>query len=135
VIIKFDIGELQGRQHYNVRYDDDFIVIVRDEPTARQVIEIVNEPQLGRLPKDKQLYEEQKRQERTEAGERNAIGGKYGEAKTRYGLNRVMTQRSGTSESAIHLVFLVVNLKKRLRDLLSSFSAGAIFHNPVRLWD
>ena len=77
----------------------------------------MNGPKLGRPPKDKQLYEEQKRQERTEAGERNAIEGKYGEAKTRYGLDRVMTLRSDTSESAIHLVFLVMNLKKRLRDL------------------
>ena len=35
-------SKLQGRQHYYVRYADDFIVIVRDEVTARQVIEIVN---------------------------------------------------------------------------------------------
>jgi RNA-directed DNA polymerase len=35
-------SKLKGCQHYYVRYADDFIVIVRDESTARQVIEIVN---------------------------------------------------------------------------------------------
>ena len=34
--------KLKGNQHYYVRYADDFIIIVRDEQTARQAIEIVN---------------------------------------------------------------------------------------------
>ena len=42
-------------------------------------------PKLGRPPKDKSLYEYQKLMERSEAGERNAIEGKFGEAKRRYG--------------------------------------------------
>ena len=33
---------LKGKQHYYVRYADDFIIIVRDEQTAQQAIEIVN---------------------------------------------------------------------------------------------
>jgi IS5 family transposase len=71
------------------------------------------------------------RQERTEVGERNAIEGKYGEAKTRYGLNHVMTQRSDTGESAIHLVFLVMMfLKKRLRDLFVFFFSRCYFPKP-----
>lgn len=81
----------------------------------------MNGPKLGRPPKDKELYEEQKRLERIESRERNAIEGKYGEAKTRYGLNRVMTSRSDTSETDIYLVFVVMNLKKRLRDLFVFF--------------
>lgn len=34
--------KLKGKQRYYVRYADDFIIIVRDEQTARQAIEIVN---------------------------------------------------------------------------------------------
>ncbi|MGI5986156.1 MAG: transposase [Oscillospiraceae bacterium] len=53
----------------------------------------LNDPKLGRPPKDRRIYEAQKRIERQEACERNAIEGKFGEAKRRYGLNRVMTRQ------------------------------------------
>lgn len=78
-------------------------------------------PKLGRPPKDKTIYNEQKRMEKLEAGERNAVEGKFGEAKQRYGLNRVMTRLSTSSESVIYMTFLVMNLKKRVRDLLFVF--------------
>lgn len=81
----------------------------------------LNGPKLGRPPKDRTLFEAQKRLERQEAGERNAIEGKFGEAKRRYGLNRVMTRLSGTTASVIHLIMIVMNLKKSLRDLLLAF--------------
>lgn len=74
-------------------------------------------PKLGRPPKDKSLYEYQKLMERSEAGERNAIEGKFGEAKRRYGLGRVMAHLSDTSNTTIHLTILVMNLKKRARNL------------------
>ena len=79
-----------------------------------------NGPKLGRPPKDKTIYAEQKRLERLESGERNAVEGKFGEGKRCYGLNRVMTRLKGTSEVAIHVTFLVMNLEKRLRDLIFS---------------
>ena len=88
----------------------------------------LNGPRLGRPPKDRTLYEEQKRLEREEAGERNAIEGKYGEAKTRYGLDRVMMERSDTSETDIYMVFVVMNLKKRLRDLFYRILKGLETH-------
>jgi len=99
----------------------------------------MNGPKLGRPPKDKSLYDYQKLMERSEAGERNAIEGKFGEAKRRYGLDRVMARLSDTSNTAIHLTVLVMNLKKRLRDLfdfifhwLDSFSsAGLVFKLAV----
>ncbi|HZJ90249.1 MAG TPA: IS5 family transposase, partial [Oscillospiraceae bacterium] len=47
---------------------------------------------LGRPPKDPVLLSEQKRLECEEAGERNAIEGKFGEGKRRYGLGRVTTR-------------------------------------------
>ena len=81
----------------------------------------LNRPKLGRPPKERRLYDAQKRLERQEAGERNAIEGKFGEAKRRYGLNRVMTRLSGTSASVIHLITIVMNLKKSLRDRLLTF--------------
>lgn len=83
----------------------------------------MNGPKLGRPPKDKTLYDQQKLLERDEAGERNAIEGKFGEAKRRYGLDRVMARLSDTSNTTIHLTILVMNLKKRLRDLFD-----AIYH-------
>lgn len=81
----------------------------------------MNGPNLGRPPKDKRLYEEQKRQEKSEAGERNAVEGKFGEGKRCYTLNRVMTRLKNTSEVSIHLTFLVMNLEKRLRDIILLF--------------
>lgn len=44
----------------------------------------MNGPKLSRPPKDRALHDEQKRQERLDAGERNAIESKYGEDKYRY---------------------------------------------------
>jgi len=81
----------------------------------------MNGPNLGRPPKDKKLYDEQKRQERSEAGDRNAVEGKFGEAKRCYTLSRVMTRLKNTSEVSIHMTFLVMNLEKRLRDIILLF--------------
>jgi ribosomal protein L34E len=81
----------------------------------------LNGPKLGRPPKDRRIYEAQKRIERQEAGKCNTIESKIGEAKRRYGLNRVMTRLSDTSASVIHLIAIVMNLKKGLQDLLLTF--------------
>lgn len=78
-------------------------------------------PALGHPPKDKILCNEQKRLERLEADERNDIEGKFGNAKRRYGLSRVMLRLYTTSETTIHLTVLVMNLKKRLREAEASF--------------
>lgn len=80
----------------------------------------MNGPKLGRPPKDKTVYDQQRLLERNEAGERNAIEGKFGEAKRRYGLNRVMARLSDTSNTTIHLTILMMNLKKRLRVLFDA---------------
>ena len=45
-------------------------------------------------------------------GERNPIEGKFGQAKTAYGLNRVKARLRGTSESWIASIILVLNLVK-----------------------
>ena len=78
-------------------------------------------PALGRPPADKKVYAEQKEQERREAGERNAVEGKFGEGKRSHGLQRLRCHLEETSESEIVLIFLVMNLKKVLRDLFVAF--------------
>ncbi len=45
-------------------------------------------------------------------GERNPIEGKFGQAKTGYGLNRIKARLKGTSESWIATIILVLNLVK-----------------------
>jgi len=45
-------------------------------------------------------------------GERNPVEGKFGQAKTAYGLNRIRARLKDTSESWIAGIFLVLNLVK-----------------------
>ena len=78
-------------------------------------------PALGRRPVSDELCAEQKRQERKDAGDRNAVEGKFGEGKRGYGLNRIMCRLEETSETQIVLIFLVMNLNKVLRDLFCAF--------------
>jgi hypothetical protein len=71
-------------------------------------------------------------------GERNPIEGKFGQAKTGYGLNRIRARLQQTSESWIAGIFLVLNLVKLagvalpclILNLWYSFSA-----NIRRGWD
>jgi transposase, IS5 family len=105
--------------HYPERVLADKIYRTRDNLnycTERNIR--FNGPKLGRPPKDKAIYTEQKRLEKQEAGERNAVEGKFGEAKRCYGLGRVMARLKNTSEIAIHMTFIVMNLEKRLRDII-----------------
>lgn len=51
-------------------------------------------------------------QKHVSLGERNPIEGKFGQAKTAYGLNRVKARLRGTSESWIASIILVLNLVK-----------------------
>ena len=75
-------------------------------------------PKLGRPPKDKALYRQQLLEERLESGERYAVESSFGVGKRRYGLNLVMERLQETSEVAIHVSILTMNLWKRLRALL-----------------
>lgn len=78
-------------------------------------------PRLGRPLVNKVKQKVQKRLERQDASERNAVEGKFGEGKRRYGLARIMARLKETAESVICLQFLVMNLEHRLRVLLSFF--------------
>ncbi len=88
-------------------------------------------PRLGRPPADKEKQREQKRLERQDASERNAVEAKFGEGKRRYGLARIMARLKETAESVIYLQFLVMNLEHRLRVLLSIFLRHLFRHNPA----
>lgn len=74
---------------------------------------------LGRPPKN--LSKEAKKQARLDESIRNCIEGKFGEAKRRFSLNRVMTKLANTSETAIAISFLVMNLSALLRQLFVYF--------------
>ena len=69
-------------------------------------------PPLGRPPKE--VSAESRVQAYQDEVIRNAIEGKFGQAKRRFGLGRVMAKLSNTSETAIAITFLVMNLEKCL---------------------
>ena len=70
-------------------------------------------------------------------GERTPIEGKFGQAKTAYGLNRIKARLRNTSESWIASIILVLNLTKLagkalpcvLPKWMNKFSARAIFNS------
>lgn len=75
-------------------------------------------PMLGRPPLDAKVRTENRKQQRQDEVDRIPVEGRFGVAKRRYCLSRIMRRLKGTSESAITMVFLVMNLDKILRDLL-----------------
>jgi hypothetical protein len=75
-------------------------------------------PPLGRpLLDDRQ----EKKIERQDMRERNAVEGGFGVCKRRYGLSRIMAHLKETAESIISLQFLIMNLEHRLRVLYYHF--------------
>jgi transposase, IS5 family len=74
---------------------------------------------LGRPPKT--ISKEAKKQARLDEAVRNCIEGKFGEAKRRFSLNRVMTKLANTSETAIAISFFVMNLSALLRQFFVFF--------------
>jgi hypothetical protein len=63
------------------------------------------------LKREKQLH-------RQDEIDRIAIEGKFGQGKRRFSLARVMTKLAGTSEVAIMIAFIVMNLEKVLKGLV-----------------
>lgn len=68
-------------------------------------------PSLGRPPKDAQISREIRKQVHQDEVERNAVEGKFGQAKRRFGLGRVMCKLANTAETAVLITFLVMNLE------------------------
>ena len=82
-------------------------------------------PSLGRPPLDEGKLEERKRVEREDAAKRNEVEGKFGEAKRKYGLDRIRGKLPETSDSIVILQFIIMNLWRMLRDILSFFLESA----------
>lgn len=79
----------------------------------------ITAPPLGRpIPDDLAAI---RKQTLEDAKVRNQIEGKFGQAKRRFSLNRVMTKLANTSETAIAITFLVMNLEALLKQLAFLF--------------
>ena len=79
----------------------------------------ISGPPLGRPPAN--VSKETKKQALEDERIRNAIEGKFGQGKRRFSLNRVMTKLDNTSETAIAITFLVMNLSTWLRRVFCVF--------------
>jgi transposase, IS5 family len=79
----------------------------------------ISGPALGRPAKN--ISKETKKQAQLDERDRNCIEGKFGEAKRRYSLDRLMTKLSNTSETAIAITFLVMNISALLRRIIMTF--------------
>lgn len=103
--------------HYPAVVQADQIYRTRDNRSFCKMHGIrLSGPALGRPPKDGLTSEQQKVLKR-DTGERNAIEGKFGEGKRKYGLGCIRARLAQTSESVITLQLLVMNLECRLRFL------------------
>ena len=84
-------------------------------------------PPLGRRPKD--VSAATKKQARADESIRSTIEGKFGQAKRRFGLARVMAKLATTSAAQISLSFLVMNLEAAAPS--ASFCADRFAHTPA----
>ena len=67
------------------------------------------------------VSKEKKKQQQEDEKIRNYIEGKFGVGKRRFSLERVMAKLSNTSETAIAITFLVMNLSTLLKEGFSLF--------------
>ncbi|MFM7278621.1 MAG: IS5 family transposase [Microcystis aeruginosa] len=91
----------------------------------------ISGPKLGRPPKN--VSEQEKKQAQEDESFRNAIEGKFGQAKRRFSLNLIMTKLPETSETSIAITFLVVNLSQLLRQFFGLFLSVWIFSRTNEL--
>jgi hypothetical protein len=73
---------------------------------------------LGRK-KEQSKYERERQRQRN--NKRSEVEGKFGQAKSKYGLDNVMTRLPETIKAEIHLTFLSLNLIKMVKTALFSF--------------
>ena len=80
-------------------------------------------PRLGRPKNDPELLAEEKRQFLDDQRQRNAVEGKIGQGKRRFGLGLIREKLAVTQGSTITLNMLVMNLEKLLELLFVFFAA------------
>ncbi len=83
-------------------------------------------PPLGRPPAN--VSSDKKKQALEDEKVRNAIEGKFGISKRRFSLNRVMAKLPHTSQTAIAIAFLVMNLSTLLRQFFCLFLCNTQHH-------
>ncbi len=86
-------------------------------------------PPLGRPPKH--VSADDKKQAVADEAIRNHVEGKFGQAKRRFGLGRVMAKLANTSATQISLSFLLMNLEQALKRFF--FSLVLLCHGWPRL--
>ncbi|MGK7898995.1 MAG: IS5 family transposase [Xenococcus sp. (in: cyanobacteria)] len=79
----------------------------------------ISAPPLGRPPAEPQP--DVIKQRREDEKFRNAIEGKFGQAKRRFSLNLIMAKLSDTAETTIAITFLVMNLELLLKQFCALF--------------
>ena len=89
----------------------------------------ISGPPLGRPTKN--ISKETKKQAQDDERFRNAIEGKFGQAKRRYSLDCIMSKLASTSETSIAITFLVINLSTLLRQVYCLFMS--LFLNLSKL--
>ena len=93
------------RNHDNRRFCKMFGIRLSGPPLGRpKKVTVENAEQMKR----------EKQQHRQDEIDRIAIEGKFGQAKRRFSLARVMAKLAGTSEAVIMITFMVMNLEKIL---------------------
>jgi hypothetical protein len=85
---------------------------------------------LGRKRTKEPMSYYQKRKQKKERAERNAIEGKFGQGKNGYELNKIRARLMNTSESWIAAIFFIMNLVRleKIGFILSDF-----FNNLTRI--
>lgn len=81
---------------------------------------------LGRRPKE-DLNRYQKEKLKKERGERNHIEGKFGQGKSKYGLNNIKARLADTSKSWIAAIMFIMNVLKLAKDYSSIFFHQLVF--------
>ncbi len=86
---------------------------------------------LGRKPKI-ELSLAQKKVAQMEKNERNHIEGKFGQAKSKYNLNKIMAKLQDTAQSWISAIFLVMNILKLSTVLFCSILKANILNIVIQ---
>jgi len=85
-------------------------------------------PRLGRQKNDRELVAAEKQQFIDDQRQRNAVEGKIGQRKRRFGLGLIREKLPARQSSTIALNVLVMNLEKLLELLFVLFSSWLYLH-------
>ncbi|KAA6233137.1 IS5 family transposase [Chlorobium phaeovibrioides] len=105
--------ERYGRYPESVHADKIYRTLANRQWCKERGIRLSGVP-LGRPPKDVEKNRARRRQIREDEGIRNAVEGKFGQAKRRYGPGRVMARLAESSLCVVSITFLVMNLDRLL---------------------